>query len=174
MTDRDPRDYTGVVPFPEQITLRPIGVVRSTYTERYGTPRQAGLDGPGGDAPARLELDPAVIDAAALNDLDGFDRVWVLAWLHLNRPEWPTRVRPPRGGPRRGLFSTRAPHRPNPIGLSAPRLLRVDGHTVHVAGLDLIDGTPLLDLKPYVPFADAFPDAAAGWVDEMGGAPKRG
>ena len=75
---------------------------------------------------------------------------------------------PPRGPRvRRGVFATRSPDRPNPIGLSAVRLVRVDGCDLHVKGIDLIDGTPILDLKPYVPYADAFPDARAGWIDAV-------
>ena len=78
-------------------------------------------------------------------------------------------MRPPRGARvRRGLFATRSPDRPNPIGLSAVQLVRVDGLRLHVRGVDLLDGTPILDIKPYVPYADAFPDARAGWIDELG------
>ena len=172
MTDpRDHRDYTASVDFPTEITLRPIGVVRSGFRQRHGTPRQPGL---GEDAPGRLILDPERVPVGALQDLAGFERLWVLAWLHLNGAAFPARVRPPRGGPKRGLLATRAPHRPNPIALSAVRLVSVDGHTLHVVDHDLLDGTPILDIKPYVPFCDAFPDARAGWVDEMGGAPERG
>ena len=119
-------------------------------------------------------MSPERVPIAALSDLDGFDRIWVISWFHLNGAGWPSRVRPPRGGPKRGLLATRAPHRPNPLGLSVLRLLGVEGHTLQVDGLDLIDGTPVLDIKPYLHFADAFPDASAGWVDELGGAPREG
>lgn len=163
-----PRDHREAAPFPDQLTLQPIGRVRSPYTERHGTPRQAGQAG----APGQIELDPQRVPVEALQDLQGIERIWVITWLHLNGPGWPKRVRPPRGGPKRGLLATRAPHRPNPIGLSLVRVLSVDGLTLEVDGLDLIDGTPVLDIKPYLPFADAFPNSAAGWVDEMGGAPK--
>ncbi|MCB9797350.1 MAG: tRNA (N6-threonylcarbamoyladenosine(37)-N6)-methyltransferase TrmO [Alphaproteobacteria bacterium] len=163
-----PRDHREVAPFPEALTLTPIGRVRSPFTERHGTPRQAGEAGGRG----QLVLDPERVPLAALSDLEGIERLWVLSWLHLNGPGWPARVRPPRGGPKRGLFATRAPHRPNPLGLSVVRLLGVEGHVLEVDGLDLIDGTPILDLKPYVPFADAFPDSAVGWVDASGGAPE--
>ena len=172
--DVPPRDYRHVVEFPEAVTLRPIGVVRSIFTERHGTPRQAGLSGNRGaaaDAPGRVELDPDQIPPEALQDLDGFDFIWLVTYLHLNTDRWAARVRPPRGGGRRGVFSTRAPHRPNNLGLSAVRLVSVEGLTLHLAGVDLIDGTPVLDIKPYVHFADAFPDARAGWVDAMGGRP---
>jgi tRNA (adenine37-N6)-methyltransferase len=103
----------------------------------------------------------------ALHDLEGVERIWVIAHLHLNTG-WSAKVIPPRG-PRkkRGLFATRSPHRPNAIGLSAVRLLRVDRFTLHVEEIDLLDGTPILDVKPYVPYADAFPGARAGWIDEI-------
>ena len=109
------------------------------------------------------------IPAESLQDLEGFDRVWLI--YHLHRSDgWKARVKPPRGPRRaRGLFATRSPHRPNAIGLSCVRLVSVDAasRSVVVADVDLLDGTPILDMKPYVPYADAFPDARAGWVDEV-------
>ncbi len=170
------RDYRHSVEFPTTLQLSPIGRVHSPFTERFGTPRQSCLGRPGDAADVvegRVELFPDIVPALALRDLLGFERIWLLTWMHLNGPGWPPLVRPPRGGPRRGIFATRAPHRPNPIGLSAVRLLGIEGTTLHVAGLDIIDGTPVLDVKPYVPYADAFPDAASGWVAESGGAPIR-
>ena len=160
-------------PPPPALELRPIGVVRSPYVERYGTPRQATVGDPGsGDVveDGSLVFDPAMVPVEALQDLDGFEFVWVITWFHLNQ-HWRPRIKPPRGprGVTRGVLATRAPHRPNPIGLSACRLVRVDGHTVFVRGLDMLDGTPILDIKPYVPYADAFPFARAGWVDEVDG-----
>jgi tRNA-Thr(GGU) m(6)t(6)A37 methyltransferase TsaA len=168
-TKRDqPRDYRDAVAVGESISLRPIGVVRSPYTERHGTPRQAQLDdAESPEVDAWIEIDPEQIPVEALGDLDGFDRIWVIAHLHLN-PSWAPRVRPPRGnGPRRGIFSTRSPHHPNHIGLSACGLVRVEGHRIYLRDVDLIDGTPVLDIKPYVPYCDAFPESDAGWVDEV-------
>ena len=146
-------------------TLSPIGWVRSPYQRRFGTPQQAAaVDS---EAEAVLEFDAARIPEAALADLVGIDRLWVLSLLHRGGT-WAPTVRPPRGTrQRRGLFATRSPDRPNPIGLSAVRLLRVEGCRLHVRGVDLLDGTPILDVKPYVPYADAFPDAKAGWIDEI-------
>ena len=118
----------------------------------------------------RVEFDPDCIPQKALRDLEGFDRVWILTYLHLN-PKWGPLVRPPRGNKRRGVFATRSPHHPNSIGLSAVEVVAVEGHTLHVRGLDLIDGTPVLDVKPYVPYCDAFPESAAGWVDEVNSEP---
>ena len=165
-----PQDHTGDAGFPSAITLRPIAIARSPYKERFGAPRQASVTAETRDgrvAEGVIELLPE-IPAEALRSLEGFDYVWVIYAFHLNRDGgWPTLVRPPRDPDRQhGVLATRSPHRPNPIGLSALRIARIEGRSVHVRGLDLLDGTPVLDLKPYVPYADAFPDAKAGWVDE--------
>lgn len=164
-----PKDYIESVDWPRSLTLQPIGWVRSPYTERHGTPRQSQLSTTPEDyepAIARIELFPDVVPAIALKDLDGFDYLWVIAWLHLNQ-HWNPTVMPPRGPRvRRGTLATRAPHRPNPIGLSATRILKVEEHVIHVEGIDFLDRTPVLDIKPYVPYCDALPDASAGYVDE--------
>ena len=96
--------------------------------------------------------------------IEGFSRIWILYVMHLN-DGYTMSIRPTRG-PREtvGLFATRAPHRPNPIGLSCLSLVRIEGLVLHVHGLDILDGSPVLDIKPYVPYADAFPDARAGWL----------
>jgi len=145
--------------------LSPIGWVRSPYQRRFATPQQASaVDS---DAEAVLQLDPVLIPESALGDLAGMERLWVVSWLHRGGT-WAPLVMPPRGPRvRRSLFSTRSPDRPNPIGLSVVRLLRVEGRNLHVQGIDLIDGTPILDIKPYLPYADAFPGAKAGWIDEI-------
>jgi tRNA-Thr(GGU) m(6)t(6)A37 methyltransferase TsaA len=146
-------------------TLEPIGWVRSPYGRRFGTPQQATARD--SDEEAVLALDPTRIPAAALADLAGFDRIWILSFLHRGGT-WSATVQPPRGPrQRRSLFATRSPDRPNPVGLSAVRLVRVEGSNLYVRGIDLLDGTPILDIKPYVPYADAFPDAKAGWIDEI-------
>jgi tRNA-Thr(GGU) m(6)t(6)A37 methyltransferase TsaA len=145
--------------------LTPIGWVRSPYQRRFGTPQQASaVDS---DREAVLELDPAQIPPEALLDLVGVERIWILSYLHRSGT-WGPSVRPPRGPRiRRSLFATRSPDRPNPLGLSAVELVRVDGVQLHVRGVDLLDGTPILDIKPYIPYADAFPDSRAGWIDEL-------
>ena len=146
-------------------SLTPIGWVSSPYEQRFGTPHQAAaIDS---DRHAVLELDPARIPEDALRDLLGIDRIWVLSFLHRSGT-WGPLVRPPRG-PRvqRGLFATRSPDRPNPLGLSAVQLVRIEGLRLHVLGVDLLDGTPILDIKPYFPSADAFPGSRAGWIDEI-------
>ncbi|MEM9216071.1 MAG: tRNA (N6-threonylcarbamoyladenosine(37)-N6)-methyltransferase TrmO [Cyanobacteria bacterium P01_F01_bin.150] len=165
-----PKDYIQSAEFPRQISLQPIGIVHSPYTERHGTPRQSVLQTVPKDyqpAIARIELFAEVVPAIALKDLAGFDRIWVISWLHLNR-HWNPTVRPPRGPKvKRGTLATRAPHRPNPIGLSALKLLGVDGLMLQVEGVDLLDQTPVLDVKPYVTYCDAFPEAYCGYVSEM-------
>ncbi len=143
--------------------LQPIGRVHSPYRRRFGTPQQAAATG--SDAEAVLRLDPAVVPPAALDDLQGIERLWIISLLHRGGG-WSPQVMPPRGPRvRRGLFATRSPDRPNPIGLSAVRLVRIDGCDLHVRGIDLLDGTPILDIKPYIPYADAFPESKAGWID---------
>jgi len=145
--------------------LTPIGWVSSPYQRRFGTPQQAAaIDS---HSPAVLELDPARIPEDALRDLVGFERIWVLTFLHRGGT-WGPLVRPPRGPRvRRGLFATRSPDRPNPLGLSAVQLVRIEGLRLHVLGVDLLDGTPILDIKPYFPAADAFPHSRAGWLDDV-------
>lgn len=146
---------------PGDAVFTPIGVARTPFGERREAPRQPYA---AGEAPGAIELFPGHRYEDALRDLDQWTHVWVVYWFHLNRTWRPT-VLPPRSREgRRGVFATRAPHRPNPIGLSVLRLVRVDGLRVEVLGVDMIDGTPVLDLKPYVPFADAVPGAGTGWI----------
>lgn len=165
-----PKDYIQSVSFPAAVTLRPIGVVHSPYKERHGTPRQSHLQAAPAEyrpAIAQIELFAEMVPAIALKDLDGFEYIWVITWLHLN-DSWNPTVLLPRGPRvRRGTLATRAPHRPNPIGLSALKLLKVEGLWLQVEGIDLLDQTPVLDIKPYVSYCDAFPAARCGYVTEM-------
>ena len=172
---KPPQDHTSVAAESPSFTFTPIAIAHSPYRERYGAPHQASVvrgtrarqDGEG-----TIELLPHV-PVEALLHLDGFDYVWAIYVLHLNRGYRPT-LKPPRTPDvAHGVLATRAPHRPNAIGLSALRLERIEHRTLFVRGIDLLDGTPVLDLKPYLPYADAFPDARAGWVDAAGGAPDR-
>ncbi|AJE04249.1 tRNA (N6-threonylcarbamoyladenosine(37)-N6)-methyltransferase TrmO [Geobacter pickeringii] len=149
-------------------TYRPIGILRSPYSRRIDAPHQSTVvEGTetGGLALATLELQEW-LDEKVVQDLNGFDRLWLIFAFHLSEG-WKSSVKPPRGGPKRGVLATRSPHRPNSIGLSAVGLERVDGRTLYLRGVDLLDGTPVLDIKPYVPYADAFPDSRAGWIDEL-------
>ncbi len=143
-----------------ELRLRPIGVIRSPYKEPKGTPVQPGF--------GKRERGEVILDEAyteALDDIEGFDWIWLVFWVHRARP-WRPKVVPYRDVVERGLFATRSPSRPNPIGLSAVRLVSREKNRLVVEGLDIIDGTPLLDIKPYIPRADAFPDASSGWFDK--------
>jgi tRNA-Thr(GGU) m(6)t(6)A37 methyltransferase TsaA len=143
------------------LATRPIGVVRSPYVWREDAPRQANV---GEAVTGVVVLKPGLQNT--LHSLYGFDYAWLITWLHHSKG-WKQQVVPPRDRVKRGLFATRSPDRPNPLGLSAVRVLAVVGTRIRVRGLDLLDGTPVLDIKPYVPAYDAFPDANAGWVDEL-------
>jgi tRNA-Thr(GGU) m(6)t(6)A37 methyltransferase TsaA len=151
-------------------SFRPIGVIESPFREKFGIPRRAGLVP---EARAVLRLDPALRDG--LIGLEGFSHVWVLFVFHGHpADEWNPMVRPPRlGGERKmGVFATRAPHRPNPIGLSRVALDRLDRDadppTLHLSGVDFLDGTPVLDVKPYLAEADGEPAGArAGWIESV-------
>jgi tRNA-Thr(GGU) m(6)t(6)A37 methyltransferase TsaA len=140
---------------------RPVGVVRSPYQWREQAPRQANTGEP---VTGVVVLRPGLQNT--LHCLHGFEVIWLLTWLHRS-VGWRQQLVPPRDRVKRGVFATRSPDRPNPIGLSAVRLLAVVGCRLRVRGLDLLDGTPVLDIKPYIPAYDAFPGAAAGWVDTL-------
>jgi tRNA-Thr(GGU) m(6)t(6)A37 methyltransferase TsaA len=149
-------------------TGHPIAFVRSPYAQRMDAPHQPTVvEGTetGEPAEARIEF-VADLPAAAFRDLAGFERIWLLFVFHRSEG-WKAEVKPPRGGGKRSVLATRSPHRPNAIGLSAVDLLAVDGHALRVRGMDLLDGTPILDIKPYVPYADAFPQSRAGWIDAI-------
>ncbi len=149
-------------------TYRPIGIIHSPYSQRIEAPHQGTVvqgTASGTAAEATLELLSWVAEEV-LQDLEGFERLWLIFAFHRNSG-WKSTVKPPRGGPKRGVLATRAPHRPNAIGLSAVELLRSEGRTLHLKGVDLLDETPVLDIKPYVPYADAFPEAKAGWIDTL-------
>lgn len=150
------------------LRLEPIGVVHSPFMNHARVPVQPAVAGP--EDAGTIEIYEEF--AAGLADLDGFERVWVISWLDRAGPVR-LRVVPYRDRHERGLFATRAPSRPNPIGISAVRLLRREGRVLHVAQLDLLDGTPVLDLKPYAPSIDAFPESREGWLrDRRQGSPR--
>jgi tRNA (adenine37-N6)-methyltransferase len=146
---------------PTEFTLHPIGVIRTPFTDKYSAPRQPGADGefPSG----RIVLEKGHNFEQALADLDGFEKIWLIYQFDRNI-NWKPKVLPPRSNVKRGVFSTRSPHRPNALGLSLVTLLDIRGRTLHVAGVDILDKTPLFDIKPYLPQIEAFPDARTGWV----------
>lgn len=151
--------------------FRPIGVVRSPYREKFAVPRQPGL------VPAargELHLIGQYNREEILRGLSGFSHLWLTFVFHQVMGEnWSPTVRPPRlGGNRRlGVFATRSPYRPNPIGLSAVRLVNIGRRgqqwVLTLTGIDLVDGTPVLDIKPYIPYADAIADASGGFTEDL-------
>lgn len=146
----------------------PIALVRSPYARRIDAPHQSTvIEGTetGTVADAMIDFNDH-FPADAYRDLAGFDRIWLIFALHRSQG-WKPEVRPPRGGGKRSVLATRSPHRPNAIGLSAVDLIAIEGTSLRVRGIDLLDGTPILDIKPYVPYADAFPDSRAGWIDTL-------
>ena len=157
VNDRDPG--TGAQPL---LTLEPIGYVRGTLSSKFLAARQPAA---AADTPARIELLPGRSFEHALEDLACWELIWVIFWFHENAG-WRPKVLPPRStSGRKGVFATRSPHRPNPIGMSVVRLQSVDGLTLQVCGADMLDGTPVLDLKPYVAYTDAHPGAGHGWLE---------
>ena len=150
------------------MTLRPIARIHTEFSEKFGIPRQSGLVE---ELSARIVLEPAYRVREALRGIEGFSHLWLL-WQFTESRGWSPTVRPPRlgGNQRVGVFATRSPFRPNPIGLSCVKLDRVDwdapdGPVLVVRGADLLDGTPLFDIKPYVPLADCRPEAVGGFSD---------
>jgi tRNA-Thr(GGU) m(6)t(6)A37 methyltransferase TsaA len=161
--ERQPKDAPD-----RQLTLEPIGYVRCALATKVEAARQPRASG---GAEGRIELEPGRNFEHALSDLAEWQYIWVLYWFDRNEG-WRPKVLPPRSrSGRKGVFATRAPHRPNPLGLSAVRLERVDGLTLHVRDVDMLDGTPVLDIKPYVAYTDAIADAGGGWIAD-GDAPR--
>lgn len=145
----------------EEIVIKPIGIIHSNLIYRYETPRQGIL---AGSNVSVIELNPGNNFEQALKDLDGFERIWVLYQFHLNN-NWKPLVNPPRHTRKKvGVFASRAPYRPNQIGMSCVRLEKIDGLKIFISESDILDGSPVIDIKPYLPYSDSFPDAATGWV----------
>lgn len=148
----------------------PIGVLRTVFTEKFGVPRQS-LMVP--EARGVLKLNPEPAFRAALQHLEQFSHIWLVFVFHRNgdRP-WQATIEPPRIDAPKGIgvFASRSPHRPNPIGLSAVKLDRIDyaavgGIELHLSGVDILNDTPVLDIKPYLPYADRVPEANSGWAE---------
>ena len=149
--------------------MKPVARIRSDFPTKFGIPRQSGLV----DAlTATVVFEPEYRDPEALRGIEGFSHLWLIwEFSEAKRDSWSPTVRPPRlgGNTRMGVFATRSPFRPNPIGLSCVRLLGVEtthgeGTVLHVAGADLMDGTPIFDIKPYIPYADCHPEATEGFT----------
>lgn len=153
--------------------LTPIAHIRSDFSEKFGIPRQSGLVE---ELTAAVVFEPEYRDPSALRGLEGFSHLWLI-WEFSRSRGWSPTVRPPRlgGNKRLGVFATRSPFRPNPLGLSCVRLVEVRqdralGPVLVVAGADLLDGTPIYDVKPYLPYADCKPDAVGGFAAQPKGA----
>ena len=152
--------------------IHPIAYIRSDFKEKFGIPRQSGLVEA---LRASIVFEPPYRVPDAVRGLEEFSHIWLLwEFSRARRENWSPTVRPPRlgGNQRVGVFATRSPFRPNSLGLSAVRLDAVEtdtptGPVLHVSGADLLDGTPIYDVKPYIPYADAYPDASGGFAGRI-------
>lgn len=153
---------------PEMIPMQIIARIHTDFTEKFGIPRQSGLV----ENPGTIVFEPPYRNPDALRGLEGYSHIWLLwQFSRAVRDEWSPTVRPPRlgGNTRMGVFATRSPFRPNAIGLSSVRLTGIElsgpqGPVLYVSGADLLDGTPIFDIKPYLPYTDAHPDATGGFA----------
>ena len=153
-----------------EYTIHPIAHIRTDFTDKFGIPRQSGLVP---ELTARIVFEPEYRDPNALVGIEGYDRLWLIwqfstvAAEYAAGKSWRPTVRPPRlgGNERRGVFATRSPYRPNALGLSCVELAGVENGELIVRGADLLDGTPIFDIKPYLPYVDAYPDARGGFTD---------
>ena len=153
--------------------IQPIAYIHTEFSEKFGIPRQSGL---AGRLRGKIVFEKQFRDPEALRGVEGFTHLWLIWEFSANRGgrEWQPTVRPPRlgGNQHMGVFATRSPFRPNPLGLSCVQLEGVDwdaqdGPVLIVRGADLMDGTPIYDIKPYIKYADSHPDAACGYVDSL-------
>lgn len=157
----------------DSISMDVIAVMHSDFPTKFGIPRQSGL---AEALQSTIVFEPAYRNPEALRGIEGFSHLWILwQFSQAVRQEWSPTVRPPRlgGNTRMGVFATRSPFRPNAIGLSCVRLLSVEqtqdmGTVLHIGGADLMDGTPILDIKPYIPYCDAHPEAMGGFTQDAG------
>ncbi len=154
------------------LQIEPIAVIRTDFKEKFGIPRQSGRVS---SLVGKIVFHPKYRRSDALRGIEEFSHLWLIFdFSKAHRNEWSPTVRPPRlgGNKRIGVFASRSPFRPNPIGLSCVRLLRIEhttdeGAVLVVAGADLLDGTPILDIKPYLPYADSHPDAEGSYGEEF-------
>lgn len=157
----------------DSISIRPIAKMRSDFPSKFGIPRQSGLVK---ELQSTIVFEPEFRNPDTLRGLEGYSHLWLIwQFSEAVRTDWSPTVRPPRlgGNTRMGVFATRSPFRPNNLGLSCVRLVGIEqtpnqGTVVHVAGADLMDGTPIFDIKPYVPYSDCHIDASGGFTDTAG------
>lgn len=146
--------------------IEPIAHIHTDFKEKFGIPRQSGRVP---DAIGRIEFLPKYRNKDALRGLENFSHIWIIFDFSLaHKDDWSPTVRPPRlgGNKRVGVFATRSPFRPNNIGLSSVKLLAIEGDTLIVSGVDLLDGTPIYDIKPYIPYTDCHSDAKGGFAED--------
>ena len=155
--------HAGALPPSVRIEVEPIGMFWSSELELYQCPHQP-LDGH--ENSGKIELYPHKNFEQALEGLETFSHIWVIFLFH-GAGNWRPKIMPPRGGVKRGCLATRSPHRPNSIGMSVVELRGVEGRHLQVGQHDLLNGTPVLDIKPYLPKVDALPQASGGWTDEL-------
>ncbi len=155
----------------ELFDIKVIARIRNDFTEKFGIPRQSGL---ANSVISRIVFEPEYRNDDALRGIEDFSYLWLIwEFSKAVREDWSPTVRPPRlgGNTRLGVFATRSPFRPNPLGLSSVRLLGTErteeGTVLLVAGADLMDGTPIFDIKPYIPYCDSHPDASGGFTDTV-------
>lgn len=155
------------------VTIHPIAVMRSDFATKFGIPRQSGLVE---ELESTIVFEPAYRNPDALRGIEGYSHLWIIwQFSQAVRADWSPTVRPPRlgGNARMGVFATRSPFRPNSLGLSCVRLLGVEhtadcGTVLRVGGADLMDGTPIFDIKPYIPYGDCHPEATGGFTETAG------
>ncbi|MFZ9595527.1 MAG: tRNA (N6-threonylcarbamoyladenosine(37)-N6)-methyltransferase TrmO [Bdellovibrionia bacterium] len=165
------KSFIPAVHQPWQGSFEAIGTLSTCFKEKFGIPRQPGLVL---SSTGVLKLKDHPFFKASVRGLEGFSHLWVIFVFHRHDAKnWKPQIRPPRlGGAKKvGVLASRSPHRPNPIGLSAVKLERIDweapgGVELHLSGVDFLDGTPVLDIKPYLPYADSIGDAQSGWAQE--------
>ncbi len=145
------------------MNIEPIAFAENDFTEKFGIPRQCGLTA----LPTKITLLPEFADPNALRGLEDFTHIWLIwGFSEAKNKGFSPTVRPPRlgGNVRMGVFATRSPFRPNSLGLSAVKIEEISGCTLTVSGADLLNGTPIYDIKPYLPYADSIPEASNGWA----------
>ena len=152
----------------QDYSIKVIAKIETDFKEKFGIPRQSGL---AESATGKIVFEPAFKNADAIRGLDGYSHLWLIwQFSEAVRDNWSPTVRPPRlgGNERVGVFATRSPFRPNAIGLSSVKIEHIDFTNVeiYVSGVDMLDGTPIFDIKPYIPFADSKKDAVGGFADE--------
>lgn len=151
------------------LQLRPIGIYQSERKEAYSLPRQPdhNSESPFSNEPGLIQLNEGFNFQQALIGLEGFSHLWVIYAFHRNH-HWKPMTLPPRGSPQKiGVFGTRSPYRPNPLGLSCVRIKKIEGLKIFVEGADLMDQSPILDIKPYITYSDSLPNAKQGWLENI-------